>query len=157
MNTNIKSTVKVLIIFLIIILAGLTGLIYFTQVDNNNKIDDLNSRIDNQESEIARLAGEKESIRKIWQDQVFENNELVEAQENLIFQLEDYLSTIDRSLSTETGIEILPEADSARLNKIRQQLDLELGNVEEVTTRTVNAQESNQQKINQAYSISPQN
>lgn len=147
-----KTTVKVLIVFLIVVLAGLTGLIYFVQSENNREVADLNQRIDNQQVEINRQSSEKKAIRDIWEDQAFENEQLLGAQQNLISQLYDYLSTLDLTITTGADIEVLETANGIKLQNIREQLELEISNLEEKTESTTKAAEENQEKINQAYS-----
>ena len=132
------KTAKYLIIFLIFLLACLTGLLVYLQFRADSAQNELRARNDTLSAQLRAEREEKSTLRTAWNEQKTQYDRALTSAENLANEVEAYLATLDTVVVVENDtIEVREGANLRRLRSSRQILELEQEEIREdiVATR----------------------
>jgi hypothetical protein len=147
MSKNNKYTYTLIVITIVSLLAliGSLGYMYL-------QTQRLTTEIDNAKSVALFERGQKEKVRKIWEDQAIQNDKLIIAQENYFSQVENLQTELKRNFRFINGaIELLPTASEKRLNDNTEQVLLEKTTLENIIKKNAELKVENKSKIDTIY------
>jgi hypothetical protein len=146
-NKNTRYT-YFLIGITVIALLGLIGSLVYMYLRTNTLV----TQIDSYKGEVNFERGQKEKIRKVWEDQAVQNDKLILAQENYLSQVENLQTELKRNFRFINGtIELLPTASEKRLNDNTSQVLLEKQTLEDAIKKNAELKDANKQKIDSIY------
>jgi cell division protein YceG involved in septum cleavage len=130
-----NKTAKILIIFLITIMFGLVGLLYYSQFNFNKDINAVQEKNKSLQKQVQIEQDEKKKLRSSTANNQEQFNKLTVTQQQLIQELEDYLELENKSLQNDgNSIKISEKSDPKGLLSSRKQLELEITSLKEIIT-----------------------
>jgi hypothetical protein len=147
MSKNNRYTYT-LIAITILTLLGFIGSLGYMYLQTKR----LTAEIDAAKSSVIFERGQKEKIRKVWEDQAIQNDKLIIAQENYFSQVENLQTELKRNFRFINGvIELLPTASEKRLNDNTEQVLLEKTTLENIIKKNAELKVENKSKIDTIY------
>jgi hypothetical protein len=147
MSKNNRYTYT-LIAITIITLLGFIGSLGYMYLQSKRLI----AEIDNAKSIAIFERGQKEKVRKVWEDQAIQNDKLIIAQENYSNQVENLQTELKRNFRFINGtIELLPTASEKRLKDNTDQVLLEKTTLEDIIKKNAELKVENKSKIDTIY------